>query len=380
MKFLLYLFLFFTSALLYAQNVTTLIPPGPDQSFEAISWSKDGRIYSPDFGNGRLYQINRDGTKTTLRAGIVGPLGGAFDEAGNYYYSEFYRGNVYRRTPAGVDSLIGTGFGGPTGILVDSTQTKIYVADWNNSAVHMLDLTTGQRTVLASRGGISGPDGIVYAPNGDLLVANFNNNRIHRVKADGTVSLFTLLTDSPDSGYLIRFGDGYLSAGLKSNIIWHIDAMGTVTPWLGTGTIGATDGTADVATFEEPNGIAINPTSDTILVTSGMRGISLRMITGFGTTVSSDQIDTADRFDLRLSPNPVSEALAIEYQLGTSARVQVSVFTPDGRLLSNIIDTTQTPGIHQLRYDLPGQLPAGQYRCLLKVNDKVASKAFVLQQ
>jgi len=104
------------------------------------------------------------------------------------------------------------------------------------------------------------------------------------------------------------------------------------------------------------------------------------MITGFGTTVSSDQIDTADRFDLRLSPNPVSEALAIEYQLGTSARVQVSVFTPDGRLLSNIIDTTQTPGIHQLRYDLPGQLPAGQYRCLLKVNDKVASKAFVLQQ
>lgn len=382
MKFALVFFIFFTSALLYAQEVTTLIPPATApafHSFEAISWSKDGRIYCPDFYSGKLYQINRDGTKITLRDSIRGPLGGAFDEAGNYYYSEFNPGNVYRRTPAGVDSLIGTGFDGPTGIMVDSTQTKIYVADWNEDRVHVLNLATGQRTVLAIDGGLNGPDGIVYAPNGDLLVANFNDNKIHRIKADGTVSLFTELPDSPDSGYLIHFGDGYLSAGLNSNNIWHIDALGTVTRWLGTGTAGATDGPAATATFEDPNGIAINPAGDTILVTSGEFGVGMRMITGFGITSSSDPANV-DRYSLRLSPNPASESLAIQYQLETSARVEVALLAPDGRLVSKLIDTTQAPGLHQLRYNLPGHLPIGQYRCLLKVDGKVSSKAFVLQR
>jgi len=370
------------SALLFSQEVTTLIPPAtaPDfHSFEAISWSKDGRIYCPDFYRGKIYQINRDGTKITLQDSIRGPLGGAFDDAGNYYYSEFNLGNIYRLTPAGVDSLIGTGFGGPTGTMVDSTQTKLYVSDYNNDKVLVLDLSTGQRSELASGGGLDGLDGIVYAPNGDLLVASFENNKIHRVKADGTVSLFTELTDSPDSGYLIHFGDGYLSAGLNSNSIWHIDAVGTVTRWLGTGTAGATDGSAEIATFEDPNGIAINPAEDTILVTSGEFGVGMRMITGFGVTSTSNSTNV-DQYSLQLSPNPASEVLTIEYRLGVSAKVQLTLLSPEGRLLGNIVDTTQTPGVQQLRFDIPGHLPAGQYRCLLKVNDQVTSKAFVLQR
>lgn len=370
-------FLFFVPVFLLAQEVTTLTPQDASHSFEAISWGKDGRIYSPDFVNGHIHQINLDGTVTKIRSGYSGPLGGAFTDDGMYYVSEFYTGSIFRVTPTGVDSLMGTGYGGPTGMLVDSAQAKIFVSDYNGSKINVLNLETGARTTLATLGGLNGPDGIVYAPNGDLIVANFNDNKIHRITQEGVISLFATLEGSPNSGYLVNFGTGYLCAGFAGHRIYHITQEGEVSVWAGTGAGGENDGPADQATFFKPNGIAINPTADTLVVTSGENGIGMRMITnlGFPTSVADN---LADSFLFRLSPNPVRDQLKISYQLPASASVQLGLHSPSGQLLATVVDSTQASGQQEVIYQINKHLPAGQYHLVLTVDGKSATKPLVL--
>ncbi len=377
MRYRLLFFLVFTSALLLAQEVTTLVPPATIHSFEAISWGKDGRIYSPDFGGGHIHRINLDGTVTRIATGYLGPLGGVFTDDGMYYVSEYGTGKIFRISPSGQDSLMATGFGGPTGMLVDSAQTKIFIADYNNSRVNVLDLETGESSVLAARSGLNGPDGIVFAPNGDLIVANFNDNKIHRVTMDGEVSLFATLTGSPNSGYLVNFGNAYICAGANGNRIYHVTQDGEASVWAGTGVAGENNGAADQATFLMPNGIAINPTADTLLVTSGERGIGMRMITnlGFPTAVAENLVES---FQFQLSPNPVRSQLKVSYELPQSAAVKLALHAPSGQLLKTMVDSTQVQGLQERVYQLDDHLPAGHYRLVLTVNGRSATKPLVL--
>lgn len=370
-------FLVLASALLFAQEVTTLVPQDERHSFEAISWSKDGRIYSPDFINGHLHQIQPDGTVTRIGTGYSGPLGGAFTDNGMYYFSEYNTGKIFRITPSGQDSLVGTDFGGPTGMLVDSAQTKIFIADYNNWKVNVLDLETGERTLLAAENGLNGPDGIVFAPNGDLIVANFNDNKIHRVTMDGEVSLFATLTGAGNSGYLINFGTGYLSAGFSGHRIYQISQEGEVSVWAGTGVAGENNGVAEEATFFKPNGIAINPTADTLVVTSGENGIGMRMITniGFPTAVADDLTES---FQFQLSPNPVKDQLKVSYWLSRSSAVQLSLYSLSGQLLTTMVDSAQVSGLQEAVCQIDDHLPAGHYRLVLTVNGQSATRPLVL--
>ncbi|MFK8164482.1 MAG: hypothetical protein AB8H12_18700 [Lewinella sp.] len=64
-------FFLFVPVLLWAQDVTTLVPQASSHSFEAISWGKDGRIYSPNFVNGHIHQINLDGTVNIIRSDLA---------------------------------------------------------------------------------------------------------------------------------------------------------------------------------------------------------------------------------------------------------------------------------------------------------------------
>lgn len=370
-------FFFLAPVFLLAQEVTTLVPLDASHSFEAISWGKDGRIYSPDFINGHIHQVSLDGTVTRIGSGYSGPLGGAFTDDGMYYVSEYYTGNIFRITPSGVDSLMGTGYGGPSGMLVDSAQTKIFVSDYNNSKVSILDLETGERTTLAALGGLNGPDGIVYAANGDLIVANFNDNKIHRITQDGAISLFATLEGSANSGYLVNFGSGFLSAGFAGHRIYHITQEGEVSVWAGTGVGGENDGPADQATFFRPNGIAINPAADTLVVTSGENGIGMRMVTNFDFPTSIAD-DLTDSFLFRLSPNPVKDELKVSYQLTARASVKLGLHSLTGQLLATMLDSTQAGGPQEVTYQIDNYLPAGQYHLVLTVNGQSATKRLVL--
>ncbi|MEL6142102.1 MAG: hypothetical protein AAFU67_10830, partial [Bacteroidota bacterium] len=87
MRSLILFFYLLINTHLIAQEVNTLIPFS-SATYEAISWSEDGRIYTPDFVNGHILSIHLDGAKDTLVIDLEGPLGGTFGPNGNFYYSE----------------------------------------------------------------------------------------------------------------------------------------------------------------------------------------------------------------------------------------------------------------------------------------------------
>ncbi len=137
---------------------------------------------------------------------------------------------------AGSTDAVGTAarFKLPNGIAVSADKTTLYVADYGNNIIRMINKATGAVTTMAGKAGVSGTaDGIGTA-------ATFNGP--HDIATDGT-SLY--VTDS------------------TSNTIRKIDiATGVVTTLAGkAGVAGPSDGTGTAATFNEPLGITTDGTN-----------------------------------------------------------------------------------------------------------------------
>ena len=126
----------------------------------------------PDSPTGAVYRMSLDGkTFTLLASGIVRPVGAGVDAQGNIYIADECGGAVWRITPAGKTTRIG-GFGMPDDVIPDG-YGNLLVIDLQ-PAIHALirlNLATGQRVTLASRGYIE-PQGLVIDAQGNIYVAD----------------------------------------------------------------------------------------------------------------------------------------------------------------------------------------------------------------
>ncbi|WP_413670867.1 hypothetical protein ACEN9X_13555 [Mucilaginibacter sp. Mucisp86] len=186
----------------------------------------------------------------------------------------------------GADFIDGLGsaafFNSPQGLTV-GTDGNIYVADSFNSAIRKVT-TAGNVTTLSGNGTIGyvdGPiataqfyalQGLVTDASGNMYVADYGNNNIRKISADGVVSTFA---GSGDAGYtdgtgtkatfnspraLAIDGSGNIFvADLGNNLIRKITPAGVVTTFAGSRGASYLDNeTATSATFNKPNGIAID--------------------------------------------------------------------------------------------------------------------------
>jgi sugar lactone lactonase YvrE len=173
-------------------------------------------------------------------------------------------------------------FDSPQGITIGS-DGNIYVADSFNSAIRKVT-TAGDVTTLSGNGEIGYVDGPIataqfYAPqslvtdaSGNMYVADYGNNIIRKITAGGVVSTFA---GSGDAGYADGTGtkatfnsprglaiDGtgnIFVADLGNNLIRKITPAGVVTTFAGSrGASYLDNATATSATFNKPNGIAID--------------------------------------------------------------------------------------------------------------------------
>jgi sugar lactone lactonase YvrE len=232
---------------------------------------------------------------TPLAARFTAAQGMAMDSAGNLYVAEWDRCDVRKITPAGVvttlagSGVIGSADGTGTaasfsnffGIAVDPSG-NVYVADRGNHTIRKIT-PAGVVTTLAGTAGQSGtanglgaaarfngPDGIVYAPNGNLYLTESASRQIRMITLSGMVSTAA-----------------------------------------GTGLSGTADGAASVATFNYPFGI----TSDTEgnLIVGDFTNHTIRRLTfsgvvstiggAAGVFASTDGVGTAARFS---SPRDVA--------------------------------------------------------------------------
>ena len=198
-----------------------------------------GNLYIADTFNNCIRKVDPAGRITTVAGtGAVGPLNGWFsgdggpavdaglntpadvavDRAGNLYIADTWNHRIRKVDPAGrITTVAGTGGAGATGldgggyagaggpavsarldaaagVAVDDAG-NLYIADWNNQRIRKVDAASGTIAAIAGSGarGYGGdggpplravmnrPQAVALDGNGNLYVADSENNRIRRV-------------------------------------------------------------------------------------------------------------------------------------------------------------------------------------------------------
>ena len=320
---------------------------GGAASFSApggVAVDANGYVYVADKGNNTIRKITPAGTVTTLAgtAGVTGhadgtgtsasfnfPQGLAVDAAGNLYVADGGNFTIRLITPGGVVTTVagqagapgttdGTGnsatFGGLAGLGVDA-QGKVYVADSENNAIRMITPTPmpggGTSYPVTTFAGIthhvgSGdgnglaatfnqPNGVAVDSQGNVYVADSANCTIRMITPTALVSTLAgtpLAQGSADgTGSAARFyqpqglavapnGNVYV-ADAYNNTIRLLAPGNRVSTFAGAASVsGSADGTGGGATFNNPNGVVMDPAGNTYVTDTSNN--TLRMVTPAG--------------------------------------------------------------------------------------------------
>jgi sugar lactone lactonase YvrE len=273
-----------------------------------------GNVYVADTSNCTIRKVTPDGVVTTL-AGSPGQFGSAdgtngmarfllpegitVDDAGGLYVSDTGNNLIRKLTPDGVvttlagsagpsgsaDGTNGTArFWSPRGIAVDSAG-NVYVADSGNQIIRKvtsagvvttlagspLQVGTADGTNSAAR--FHTPTGVSVDTNGNLFVADYNNDTIRQITSDGVVSTLggsaghAATVDGTGSAARFNLPNSvafdcacnlYVSE-YNGSTIRKVSSVGEVTTLAGSpAQFGSADGTNSAARFWAPFGIAVD--------------------------------------------------------------------------------------------------------------------------
>jgi len=270
-----------------------------------------------------------DGTGTA--ASFNGPRGVAVDSSGNVYVADTSNSRIRKITSAGVVTTLagsgtaayadGTGttasFNGPQGVAVDSSG-NVYVADINNNRIRKIT-SAGIVTTLAGSGSysfadgtgtaasIAQPAGVAVDSSGNVYVADSGNNRIRKITSAGVVTTLagsgigaytdgtgtTASFNGPQGVAVDSSGNVYVADSNNSRIR-KITSAGVVTTLAGSGDWAYADGTGTTASFNGPQGVAVDSSGNVYVAdTSNSR---IRKITSAGvvTTLAGSAAGFAD--------------------------------------------------------------------------------------
>jgi hypothetical protein len=198
----------------------------------------------PMTGGGNSYgSSNVDGIGTS--ASFNSPSGFAMDSNGAYLFVSESGGNRIRRiqlSNTNVITLAGSGnvnmafadgigtaatFNNPSGIVIDKTDSNLYIADSNNYRIRKLLLSTNQVTTIAgssssvandgvgTQAGFASLSAIAMHPTGTYLLVSDTNGRLRSINiASGVVMTLT------QSGTFTTNPTNYFSGGSSSALVF----------------------------------------------------------------------------------------------------------------------------------------------------------------
>lgn len=305
-----------------------------------------GNIYIADSGNWKIRKVDSGGNITTL-ANVNGfPIGLAFASSGDLLVSVADPTHQVQQIDASgkVTTLAGTGtagysgdggpatsaeLDGPSGLAVDSSG-NILIADSGNNRIRKVD-TTGVITTVAGNGtaGYAGdggpatnaelkePTGVLVDSSGNMLIADFGNNRARKVISSGVIST---IAGNGNAGY---GGDGGQATSAQLNapfevamdpngnlfiadtgnfVIRKVNTSGVISTVAGNGwsvaypgwtvfpplwgTFGGDDSAATDAELNVPEGLAVDSAGDVFIADSASSRIRKVSPTGIISTVA----------------------------------------------------------------------------------------------
>ncbi|QEC78202.1 T9SS type B sorting domain-containing protein [Mucilaginibacter ginsenosidivorax] len=299
-------------------------------------------------------------------AGFNLPSGISTDATGNIYVSDFGSGGIRKiSSAANVHTIANTN--SPSGLALDS-KGNIYVTDFNTNKI--LKITpAGVSSVFAGSGNagksdgtgnaasFNAPGGITIDASDNIYVADQQNNSIRMISPAGVVKTLAgsgvagannanglaATFNNPDGLAIDKQGNIYV-ADTKNNMIRKIATDGSVTTVAGSGAMGNADGLKTAASFNYPTGLAIDAPGN--LYVADYKNHSIRKITPAG------QVTTIAGNGSPGSVNSIGSAATFNYPIGLAFDFNGNLFITDfGNYLVREINLTG--------YAIDKQLPPG---------------------
>lgn len=401
---------------------------------EGICLDASGNVYFDDYYNNRVREVNMTtGIITTIAGNGSGgfsgdggaataaelntPTGVAVDASGNVYIADWANSRIRLVSHATgiITTIAGTGSAGyngdniqataaklnsPDGIVLDATNSNLYIGDLLNMRVRKVNLATGIITTIAGNGSsgysgnggqataaeLNGPRGVALDDSNNVYVCDWANSEVRKINA--LTGVITAVAGTGSNGYsgdngpstsaklyqprgvaVDNLGNVYIGDGGNNRIREVIKATGTIVTICGTGTAGYTGdgGQATAAEVGNIAGLVLDASRNLFMVDQSYNVV--REIKG---PLAVQQV--VNSINLNAYPNPVSSNLNLKISGSVAGNYSVSVTDITGREIITEQKRLESDGLVNINMSA---FPTGVYFARVTLNDGFAVVKFI---
>jgi streptogramin lyase len=198
---------------------TTVAPTAVFNTPSALAVNGAGTIFVADAGSGSIKQITSGGAVSTLLTGLSYPTSIALSPNGNLYIVDFGASRVSLfNLGSGPSITIGSGWAQPSGVAVAANGT-VYVADQNNG-INAVAPDEAQSLVAPGNQDIVQPFGIAADALGNVYFSDLALGAVFKITPGWSISTFDTRFSEPGNISVAANGDIYV-ADANNDTIRH---------------------------------------------------------------------------------------------------------------------------------------------------------------